>query len=205
MPYVEGKMTILGNATNGILNIPLPIRGKGGLVLGRGEAIDIEQALSKEKIRSWLSELERIEGLGYIKWFAKGAKPTKEQIVPKPKWTPSRVGTTVAPPNQFDKKLNQLLEEEKKRDERTLPGDLGRVTEESYAGMASNVDPAEVRAQAVKEAELAQKEVELAERERLVQERETKASKRGRKPKNQTLETQETGTGEQLDIGENKE
>jgi len=180
MPYVEGKYTVLANATKGILNLPLPIRGKGGLALNKGEAIDIEKAMSKEAIRNWLSELERIEGLGYIKWFTVGTVPTLSQTVPKLTWVPNRIGSTVAPPNQFDKKLNTLLDEEKKRDERTLPGDLGRVTDESYSRL-SNVDAAEARVQAQKEAELSRKEEELAAREMAIAEREEKASRRGRR------------------------
>lgn len=182
MSYVAGKMTILANTTFGVLNTSLP-SGKGkrsGLVLPMGACIDVENIMTKEQIRAYLSDFEAMEANGYIKWFSKGSNPTAAQIVPRPTFVPNPVGSTVAPPNEFDAKLNALLAEEKKRDERTLPSDTGRITEESY-GAAAGIDAAAERAKIQREAELEAKERALIEKERELKEREEKLSGKGKR------------------------
>lgn len=165
------------------MNTALPTGAgrKGGLSLVRGGFVDIEEIMTKERIRTYLMELEGMEANDYIKWFSKGTKPTMAQVVPRPAFTPNPVGSTVAPPNEFDAKLNALLEEERKRDERTLPSELGRVTEQTY-GEIAGVDAAAERARIQKDAALEAKEKALADKERELKEREDKlaSGRRGR-------------------------
>jgi len=133
--YVDGKMTVLCNATNGILNtvIPDPLGGRGGITLDKGEYFDIERVLSKSKIRKLLPELEKMEANGHIAWSLKGTKPVNK-FVPKRKFDVPIHGTVMAPTNIFDDKLNALLEKDAKQDEKTMPGDMKRRENVSFVG-----------------------------------------------------------------------
>ena len=167
MPYVEGKKTVLCNATNGILNTPIPnpLGGRGGISLDKGDYVDIEKVMSKAAIRKFMPELERIENSGYIKWEAKGSKPHGSHI-PIGGFKPSPIGSTVMPPTPFDEKLNELIKAEEERDKRTLPGSLHRQTQAEYdARLETSGDAATLRAHEAEKAKLVDKERELAEKE----------------------------------------
>jgi len=180
MPYKEGIKTVLCNATNGILNTPIPnpLGGRGGISLETGDYLDIEKVMSKSAIRKFLPELERIEAKGYIRWEDKGSKPSNKYI-PTGNFRPSPIGATVMPPTIFDEKLNALIKEEDERDKRTLPGSLHRQTQAEYD--SQNISPRDdllFKQQEAARAELVDKAKELAEKEAWLAAREEEIAKK---------------------------
>jgi len=133
------KTTVLCNECPGTLNIALPlITGGHRVTLNQTSRkyIDVEDAVGdQDKLKALIPDFERLTEMGYVSWHPKGSKPEPHF---KPYFKlPMRGETVIAPANEFDDKLIELGEKEKRDDERSKQGSAAGPT--SRAGTVDDV------------------------------------------------------------------
>jgi hypothetical protein len=114
MPYKESEVTVIANETGGLLvigDIVHPVTKKP-LQLDPQESLDLEDAASVEDIKR--SSINKLETQGMVSFHKKGSAPVGAA---PGKIIPAEGG--VAPMNEFDSKLNEVIKKEEREDERT--------------------------------------------------------------------------------------
>lgn len=146
MKYVAGKVTVITNDSGALLNLFIGKDAHGNPITvtmhpRKGNPnIDIEEILDDDpkRIKRALYHLRALTETGRIGWHAKGSNPSPT-FPPAGFQVPMVEGAVVnAPPNEYDKKLNDLLDKDLKEDEKTKAGgrrELRReVTPEPHLG-----------------------------------------------------------------------
>lgn len=135
--YEKGKRTVVLNMSGSVLALPLRTLSKKPVVLHprKGKAyIDIEDQCDQHDVVAALDDLETMTKAGKIAWYPKKSRPDSPNRKP-PMVLPRREGeTSVAPPNEFDKKLNVILQKERDEDERTKASSSNRNMERTEPG-----------------------------------------------------------------------
>jgi hypothetical protein len=139
--YEPGKLTVLLNESNSVLNTGMKNKSGGGITLhprkGRN-FFDIESECSRDTIDAFLTRLEEWTSEGLISWHPKGSKPVRGVARASRFVLPAAGETKTAPPNRFDDAINELNKKQKKDDEKTRVQQAGqdrRGTQETEPGV----------------------------------------------------------------------
>jgi hypothetical protein len=139
--YVPGKMTVALNTSGQVLTLQLKTRVGGTISLHPRKGInyfDIEELCAPEIIEAQKRDLEFWTQKDWITWHPKGSHPDTPQS--RGMRLPEVEGESViAPPNQYDKQINELIEKDIKEDDRTKASSSRRTLQRAVPGEAPAV------------------------------------------------------------------